>query len=99
MQNFRRADGTLGKLARQCVDTGMGLERVVSVLQGQESNYGIDTFRTLIAAVDSQLSARSLPVAPSAADAASRTVRSRQPYPCPQTLAEAAFGGWGSPGV
>ena len=68
MQNFRRADGTLGRLARPCVDTGMGLERVVSVLQGRESNYEVDTFRTLIAAVRACVASRgAVPPPPAAA--------------------------------
>jgi len=55
MQNQRLADGSLTPLARPCVDTGMGLERVASVLQGQDSNYGIDTFAHLIASIHAQL--------------------------------------------
>lgn len=42
--------GELRPLERRCVDTGMGLERLAAVLQGQKSNYGIDTFRRLIGA-------------------------------------------------
>lgn len=34
MEHHRDIDGTLSPLPRPCVDTGMGLERVVSVLQG-----------------------------------------------------------------
>ncbi|MEX2451392.1 MAG: alanine--tRNA ligase [Rhodospirillales bacterium] len=37
-------------LPKPCVDTGMGLERIAAVLQGTHDNYGIDLFRTLIAA-------------------------------------------------
>ena len=60
MQNFRRPDGTLGRLARPCVDTGMGLERLAAVLQGQDSNYGIDTFRNLMGALQQQRDRRGL---------------------------------------
>ena len=34
MEHHRDMDGSLSALPRPCVDTGMGLERVVSVLQG-----------------------------------------------------------------
>eukprot|EP01049_Picozoa_sp_SAG25_P003536 SAG25_NODE_204_length_11947_cov_29.018822_12_plen_260_part_00 len=34
MEQMRCADGTLSSLPRPCVDTGMGLERLASVLQG-----------------------------------------------------------------
>ena len=48
IQNDRRADGTLGDLPQKHVDTGMGLERVVSVLQGGNGNYDSDLLRGLI---------------------------------------------------
>src|SRR5262249_49019820 len=38
-------------LPKPSVDTGMGLERIATVLQGKHSNYDIDLFRTLIEAV------------------------------------------------
>ncbi|KQV81650.1 alanine--tRNA ligase [Rhizobium sp. Root1220] len=37
-------------LPRPSIDTGMGLERVAALLQGQHDNYDIDLFRALIAA-------------------------------------------------
>ncbi|MEZ2127358.1 MULTISPECIES: alanine--tRNA ligase [unclassified Sinorhizobium] len=37
-------------LPRPSIDTGMGLERVAAVLQGQHDNYDIDLFRALISA-------------------------------------------------
>jgi len=37
-------------LPRPSIDTGMGLERVAALLQGQHDNYDIDLFRRLIAA-------------------------------------------------
>jgi alanyl-tRNA synthetase len=37
-------------LPRPSIDTGMGLERIAAVLQGQHDNYDIDLFRALIQA-------------------------------------------------
>ncbi|MFU2143674.1 alanine--tRNA ligase [Gallibacterium anatis] len=51
MQYNRLADGTMEKLPKPSVDTGMGLERISAVLQHVNSNYDIDIFKTLIAKV------------------------------------------------
>jgi len=50
MQYERDAAGTLTKLPKQSVDTGMGLERISAVLQHVHSNYEIDLFQALIKA-------------------------------------------------
>ena len=47
----RAADGTLTPLQSPGVDTGMGLERMATILQGGRSNYDNDLFRRLIDAV------------------------------------------------
>ena len=47
----RAADGTLTPLDAPGVDTGMGLERIATVVQGGHSNYDNDLFRRLIDAV------------------------------------------------
>src|ERR1051325_4752840 len=48
MQYDRDADGTLTPLPAPSVDTGMGLERVTSVLQNAATNYDIDLFQPLM---------------------------------------------------
>jgi alanyl-tRNA synthetase len=51
MQFNRQSDGTMLPLPKPSVDTGMGLERIAAVLQHVNSNYEIDLFSKLIAAV------------------------------------------------
>ncbi|MBB5506401.1 alanine--tRNA ligase [Paraburkholderia atlantica] len=50
MQFNRDAQGNMTPLPKQCVDTGMGLERIAAVLQHVHSNYEIDLFQALIQA-------------------------------------------------
>ncbi|KAJ1520657.1 hypothetical protein ONE63_003762 [Megalurothrips usitatus] len=51
IQFHRNADGSLHHLNQTHVDCGMGLERLVAVLNGVESNYDTDLFRPLIGAI------------------------------------------------
>ena len=48
MQYNRLKNGSLEKLPNQHVDTGMGLERLVRVIQNKSSNYDTDVFQPLI---------------------------------------------------
>lgn len=60
MQFNRQADGTLEKLPKPSVDTGMGLERISAVLQHVNSNYEIDIFQALIKEIASLLNVTDL---------------------------------------
>ena len=48
MQFEKTATGKMIPLPKPCIDTGMGLERVTSLIQGQHDNYATDTFVNLI---------------------------------------------------
>ena len=52
IQYNRNEHSHLGDLPAKHVDTGMGLERVVAVLQGVLSNYDIDILRDLITSIE-----------------------------------------------
>ena len=51
MQYDRSAGGVLTPLPRPSIDTGMGLERIASVLQGVDTNFETDLFTPLLAAL------------------------------------------------
>ncbi len=53
MQFEQAADGSRTSLPKPSIDTGMGLERLAAVMQGEHDNYDIDTFKALIAASES----------------------------------------------
>ncbi len=50
MQYEQRGADDMVPLPRPSIDTGMGLERIAAVLQGQHDNYDIDLMRALIEA-------------------------------------------------
>jgi alanyl-tRNA synthetase len=60
MQFERSSDGTMTRLPKPSVDTGMGLERTAAVMQGVHSNYDIDLFRNLIRAAAEATHAKDL---------------------------------------
>jgi alanyl-tRNA synthetase len=52
MQFNKDSDGNYIPLARKCVDTGMGVERTVTILTGKKSVYDTEIFTPIIAAIE-----------------------------------------------
>ena len=55
MQFNRDGSGKTEPLPKPSVDTGMGLERIAAVMQGENSNYETDLFKNLISASEAIL--------------------------------------------
>lgn len=51
MEYLKTPEGRYEKMKRQCVDTGMGVERTITVLQGKESVYETELFQPIIARI------------------------------------------------
>jgi alanyl-tRNA synthetase len=51
MQYNKNAEGVYEPLSRKCVDTGMGIERTVTILTGKESVYETEIFAPIIEAI------------------------------------------------
>ena len=58
MQHLQEADQISGGLPRPSIDTGMGLERISTVMQGVHNVFETDTFRTIIEASEDLAGAR-----------------------------------------
>ncbi|MFP4210694.1 MAG: alanine--tRNA ligase [Alkalispirochaeta sp.] len=52
MQYNKDADGNYNPLARTCVDTGMGVERTIAILQGKKSVYDTEVFQPIIGKIE-----------------------------------------------
>lgn len=52
MEYRKNADGTIEELEQKNVDTGMGLERVVAVLEGVNDNYKTSIWKEIIEAIE-----------------------------------------------
>ena len=52
MQFQRKSDGPLSPLSMHVIDTGMGFERLVRMLQGKNSNYDTDIFQPTIKEIE-----------------------------------------------
>ena len=52
MQYYKHEDGTVTELPKKNVDTGMGLERVVAVLEGVNDNYASSVWKDIINVIE-----------------------------------------------
>mgnify|MGYP001475776338 CR=1 FL=1 len=61
----KKAGGLLRPLPAKSVDTGMGFERLASILQGKMSNYDTDVFTPLFAEIAADMNDAELEIAKS----------------------------------
>jgi len=52
MQFNRDSEGKIQPLAKPCIDTGMGLERISAILRGVKSNYETDLFKPIFREIE-----------------------------------------------
>ncbi len=52
MQYRKEKDGTFHEMERKCIDTGMGIERTIAILQGKKSVYDTEVFQPIIRAIE-----------------------------------------------
>ncbi|MFW5694928.1 MAG: alanine--tRNA ligase [Alkalispirochaeta sp.] len=52
MQYNKDSDGNYAPLERTCVDTGMGVERTIAILQGKRSVYDTEVFQPIIQRIE-----------------------------------------------
>lgn len=52
MQYRKEKDGSFHPLERKCIDTGMGIERTIAILQGKKSVYETEVFVPIIRAIE-----------------------------------------------
>ena len=64
MQYYRNDKGILESLPAKHIDTGMGLERLTSILQGKLSNYDTDAFMPLFGAIYEKLKVDNINILP-----------------------------------
>jgi alanyl-tRNA synthetase len=48
----KNSDGTYVEMSRKCVDTGMGIERTIAILQGKKSVYETEVFTPIIEGIE-----------------------------------------------
>lgn len=52
MEYNKTADGRYTRMSRRCVDTGMGIERTITILQGKASVYETEVFQPIIRRIE-----------------------------------------------